>query len=176
MKNINWNSVPDPVELPRLAPGGYVCKITVAVDVPEKEYLKLEYDIAEGEHKGHWDALYKAKAFWGGTFYRSYKEKAQSMFKGFLTAVKESNPGFVFENEEKRLEGKLIGLVLAEEEYRKNNGSDGTRLYVANIRSVEKIRKGDFIVPPKKLLQESGSVSENGFYPTKDVEDDDVPF
>ena len=118
MKNINWNSVPDPVELPRLAPGGYVCKITVAVDVPEKEFLKLEYDIAEGEHKGHWDALYKAKAFWGGTFYRSYKEKAQSMFKGFLTAVKESNPGFVFENDEKRLEGKLIGLVLAEEEYR----------------------------------------------------------
>ena len=74
------------------------------------------------------------------------------------------------------LEGKLIGLVLAEEEYRKNNGSDGTRLYVANIRSVEKIRKGDFIVPPKKLLQESGSAGENGFYPTKDVEDDDVPF
>ena len=30
MKNINWNSVPDPVELPRLTPGGYVCKITVA--------------------------------------------------------------------------------------------------------------------------------------------------
>lgn len=176
MKNINWNSVPDPVELPRLTPGGYVCKITVAVDVPEKEYLKPEYDIAEGEHKGHWDALYKAKAFWGGTFYRSYKEKAQSMFKGFLTAVKESNPNFVFENDEKRLEGKLIGLVLAEEEYRKNNGSDGTRLYVANIRSVEKIRKGDFIVPPKKLLQESGSAGENGFYPTKDVEDDDVPF
>ena len=55
MKNINWNSVPDPVELPRLTPGGYVCKITVVVDVPEKEYLKLEYDIAEGAHKGHWD-------------------------------------------------------------------------------------------------------------------------
>lgn len=52
MKNINWNSVPDPVELPRLTPGGYVCKITVAVDVPEKEYLKLEYDIAEGEAQG----------------------------------------------------------------------------------------------------------------------------
>ena len=39
MKNINWNEVPDPVELPRLGPGGYVCKITVAKDVPEKEYI-----------------------------------------------------------------------------------------------------------------------------------------
>ena len=98
------------------------------------------------------------------------------MFKGLMTAVKESNTNFVFENDEKRLEVKLIGLVLSEVEYRKNNVSDGTRLYVANIRSMEKIRKGDFIVPPKKLLQESGSAGENGFYPTKDVEDDDVPF
>ena len=176
MKNINWNNVPDPVELPRLTPGGYVCRITVAKDVPEKEYLKLEYDIAEGEFKGHWNELYKAKSFWGGTFFRSYKEKALSMFKGFLTAVKESNPGFVFENDEKRLEGKLVGLVLGEEEYRKKDGSDGTRLYVANVRSVDKIRKGDFVVPPKKLLQEGGSMSNNGFFPTNDVEDDDVPF
>ena len=176
MKNINWNNVPDPVELPRLTPGGYVCKITVAKDVPEKEYLKLEYDIAEGEFKGHWNELYKAKSLWGGTFFRSYKEKALSMFKGFLTAVKESNHGFVFENDEKRLEGKLIGLVLAEEEYRKKDGSDGTRLYVANVRSVDKIRKGDFVVPPKKLLENSGNTSNNGFYPMNDVEDDDVPF
>lgn len=176
MKNINWNEVPDPVELPRLEPGGYVCKITVAKDVPEKEYLKLEYDIAEGEHKGHWNELYKAKSFWGGTFFRSYKEKALTMFKGFLTVVKESNPGFIFNNEEKRLEGQLIGLVLGEEEYRKNDGSDGTRLYVAAVRSVDKIRSGDFTVPPKKLLEAGGSRSNNGFFPTNDVPDDDVPF
>ena len=176
MKNINWNEVPDPTDLPRLTPGGYVCKITLAKDVPTKEYLELEYDIAEGEHKGHWNELYKAKSFWGGKFYRSYKETALSMFKGFLNAVKESNPGFVFNNEEKRLEGQLVGLVLAEEEYRKNNGSDGTRLYVAAVRSVEKVRKGDFTVPPKKLLAEGGSRSNNGFFPTNDVPDDDVPF
>lgn len=175
MKKINWNEVPDPVELPRLEPGGYICKITLATDEPKKEYLKLEYDIAEGEFKGHWNELYKSKGFWGGTFFRSYKEKALSMFKGFLTAVKESNPGFVFENDEKRLEGKLVGLVLGEEEYRKNDGSDGTRLYVAAIRSVDKIRKGDFVVPPKKLLQ-AGSGNSDGFYPVGNVDDSDIPF
>lgn len=175
MKNINWNSVPDPVELPRLMPGGYVCRITMAKDVPEKEYLKLEYDIAEGEHRDHWNSLYKAKAFWGGTFYRSYKEKALSMFKGFLTAVKESNSGFVFENDEKRLEGKLVGLVLGEEECRKQNGSDGTRLYVAAVRSVDAIRKGDFSVPPKRLLEAKNGGRE-GFFPTTDTDDSDVPF
>lgn len=177
MKNINWNEVPDPVELPRLMPGGYVCKITVATDVPEKEYLKLEYDIAEGVHKGHWNELYKAKGFWGGTFFRSYKDTALSMFKGFLTVVKESNPGFIFENDEKRLVGKQIGIVLGEEEYRKNNGSDGVRLYVAAVKSVDKIRKGEFAVPQKKLLSAGGGKqNSSGFFPTNDVEDDDVPF
>ena len=44
------------------------------------------------------------------------------------------------------------------------------------MKSCGKNTSGDFIVPPKKLLQESGSAGENGFYPTKDVEDDDVPF
>ena len=124
----------------------------------------------------NWNELYKAKSFWGGTFFRSYKEKALTMFKGFLTAVKESNPGFIFNNEEKRLEGQLVGLVLGEEEYRKNDGSDGTRLYVAAVRSVDKIRSGDFTVPPKKLLEAGGSRSNNGFFPTNDVPDDDVPF
>lgn len=175
MKNINWNNVPDPVE-GRLEPGGYVCKITMVKDVPEKEYLYLEYDIAEGACKDYWNELYKSKSFWGGKLYRSYKDSALSMFKGFLTAVKESNPGFVFNNEEKRLEGKLVGLVLGEEEYRKNDGSDGTRLYVAAIRSVDKIRSGDFTVPPKKLLQAGGSGNNGGFYPISGDDDSDVPF
>lgn len=177
MKNINWNEVPDPVELPRLGPGGYICKITMVKDVPEKEYLYLEYDIAEGDHKGYWNELYKNKFFWGGRFYRSYKEKALSMFKGFLNAVKESNSGFVFQNDESRLVDKYVGLVLAEEEYRKNDGSDGVRLYVATVRSVDAIRKGEFKVPPKKLLSEGGKMQNtSGFFPTNDVEDDDVPF
>ena len=52
MKNINWNEVPDQVEFDRLTPGGYVCEMKCVVDVPAKEYLKIEYDIAEGATKG----------------------------------------------------------------------------------------------------------------------------
>lgn len=95
------------------------------------------------------------------------------MFKGFLTAVKDSNPGFVFENQEKRLEGKLVGLVLAEEEYRGNDGSVKKRLYVSAVRSVDRIRKGDFTVPAIKKLETSIS---DGFMPVQDVDDEDVPF
>lgn len=97
------------------------------------------------------------------------------MFKGFLTAVKESNPGFVFENQEKRLEGNLVGLVLAEEEYMGNDGKVKKRLYVSAVRSVEKIRKGDFTVPELKKYNPAGS--RDGFYPVDDsLSDDDVPF
>ncbi len=171
MKKINWKNVPDQVDFERLQPGGYVCKITLATDVPQKEYLKMEYDIAQGPQSGYYNELYKAKGFWGGTFYRSYKEKAQSMFKGFLTAVKESNTGFVFEDDEKRLEGKLIGLVLAEEEYRGNDGKIKKRLYVAATKNINKILSGDFTVPELKKLDLSAS-----FVSATDVTDDDVPF
>lgn len=175
MKNINWNAVPDQMELERLKPGGYVCVLKVVTDEPQKEYLKIEYDIAEGANKGYYTALYQAKGFWGGTFYRSYKEKALPMFKGFLTAVQESTPGFVFRNEEKTLEGKLVGLVLSEEEYMGNDGKVKKRLYVSAVRNVDKIRKGDFTVAPLKTYTKA--VSKDGFYPVQEnMSDDDVPF
>ena len=67
MKNINWNEVPDQVEFDRLPPGGYVCEMKCVVDMPAKEYLKIEYDIAEGSYKGYYQELYKSKAFFIGT-------------------------------------------------------------------------------------------------------------
>lgn len=159
MKKQNWNAVQEAAEFKRPAPGGYIARIINVEDNEEKEYLKLEYDFAEGKFKGYYAELYKAKAFWGGSFIRSYKEKALPFFKSFKTCLEVSNRGYFFE--EDRLDdmcGKLIGIVLGEEEYRKNDGSIGNRLYVAQTRSVKSIQDGDFKVPDLKKLVPTASM------------------
>ena len=150
-------------EFKRLGIGGYVCTITAAADVPIAEsgkgdYLKLEYDIAEGEFKNYYTDLFNNKNFWGGNFIRSYKQGALPFFKAFVTALENSNGNYTFDWNEKNLVGKKIGLVLAEEEYPANDGNIKTRLYVCQTRSVDVIRKGDFKIPDKKCLPKTQNI------------------
>ena len=167
MKALDLANVEDRKEFSKVQPGGYVCRIESVQDVVEKEYLKIEYDFAEGEHKQHYFELFQAKGFWGGRFIRSYKEKALPFFKSFNTAVENSNPGYKWDNDERKLLTKFVGLVLAEEEYRKNDGKIGTRLYVDQTRSVDEIRKGNFKVPELKRLQGADSFGQS--VPANDV-------
>ena len=62
--------------------------------------------------------LYNSQNFWGGNFFRSYKESTIGFFKGFITAIEKSNPAYRWDWNEQGLKGKLIGIVLQEEEYR----------------------------------------------------------
>lgn len=153
MKKQNWDNVQEAAEFERPVAGAYIVRIVNVEDNEEKEYLRLEYDFAEGNFKGYYADLYKSKGFWGGSFIRSYKEKALPFFKQFKTCLEVSNRGYFFDEDNlSAMCGRLIGIVLGEEEYRKNDGGIGTRLYVAQIRSVKAIETGDFKVPePKKL-------------------------
>lgn len=177
MKTIsNWNEVKESgnSEFKRLPAGGYVCRITKVTDVPASEYLKIEYDVVEGEFKNWWADTEERAGFWGGNFVRSYKDSAAGFFKGFISAVEKSNPGFEWAWDENSLCGKLVGLVLNEEEYRKNNGDVGTRLNVAKNLDVATIRNGDFTVPEKKCLP----VVNNPFASTSfaEITDADIPW
>ena len=56
---INWNEVkPSEGGTQRPQAGGYVCVITKAEDVPEKQYLLVEFDISEGDFAGYCSATY----------------------------------------------------------------------------------------------------------------------
>ena len=181
MKASRWNEVPDAIEYEKLTPGGYICRICGVEDNPEKEYLKIEYDIDQGPNKNYYTGLYQSKGFWAGRLYKSYKQKALPLFKRFLTAVSESNPGFVFDNDEKKLIGKQIGLVLSEEEYRKNDGAIGKRLTVSAVKSIEHIQKGAFTIAPCKTLEaERGNdfhYTNGGFLSAVgEADESDLPF
>lgn len=156
MRKVNLENVKE--ESGRLPAGGYICKYTKVEDVPEKEYLYMEYDIVRGEYAGYYKSLYDSKDFWGGRCYRSYKEKGLPMFKRMCSAVSKSNNGFVFDGntnaDETTLVGKLVGIILGEEEYVGNDGETKTRLYAYRECPVEDIANGNFKVPKLKKLKE----------------------
>lgn len=157
MKNVNWNDVQDDVRRP--VPGGYAAKITRVEDNEEKEYLKIEWEFADGEFKGANRETFMAFDFWPLAFVCSYKEKALRFFKGFKTAVEESNPGYAFKNDPQSLVGKFIGVVLGEEEYLNKAGEKKTRLYVAEKRSGKAIRNGDYKIPELKKIPANASTA-----------------
>lgn len=174
MKNINWSSVEAVENFKRIEAGGYICGITSAEDFENKEYLKLEFDIIEGEHKGYYRDLYNRRGFWGGSFIRSYKENALGFFKKFLNAVEASNPNYKFNNDEKTLRGKALGLVLGYEEYIANSGEVKERIYVADIVSTGDIQAHNFVTPKLKKL--AGQSDDTLDFEPIDDDDDDLPW
>lgn len=182
-------------EYARLPAGGYVCKITKVEDVAAKEYLRVSFDIYEGEYRGWYrdqreeleDRGYNAS--YVGTVIRSYKDSALGFFKSFIAAVDESNgtqfgPTVESGLDEQKLVGCLIGFVISYEEYQKNNGSIGQRERVAYQKSIQKIRDGDFKVPKLKQLNGSSAATDSAGTQTAaaqtfadlDDDDSDLPF
>lgn len=160
----------------RLPAGGYICRIVKVEDFPGKEYLKIGYDILEGEYAKYFEGVYErnGKQWWPANFFRSYKESALGFFKGFIEAIDMSNNthytdaiegGF----DEQNLVRKKIGLVIGYEEYRGNDGSIKERAYVAKNTSIQNIEDGKYTVPALKQLKEDN-------YTILESTDSDLPF
>lgn len=162
----------------KLPAGGYVARLTEVTDMPKLEYLRITYDIAEGPYKDHFKDTDPEHAY-SHQFIRSYKDTALGMFKAFTTAVDESNGTKLTDAvedglNEKLLEGKLVGLILGEEEYENNRGEIKVGLKVRTCMSADRIRKGGYKVPElKKLPPDKKGSPVPGFSP---ITDDDIPF
>lgn len=176
----NWDAIQEAGKFDNPTPGAYIAVIREVEDVEEKEYLSIRWDFAEGEYKGANQDTFDRAGFWPTVLIRSYKETALRFFKAFKTSVEASNKGYVFDDRKIHgLVGKYMGVVLGEEEYVKNNGKTGNRLYVAQVWSVKAIRDGDFKVPELKRLDKPAAQQPNynvGFAPVRDDDDGDLPF
>ena len=165
--------------------GPYICVIRKVEDFSKQEYLKVTYDIAEGEYAGYYD---KRRAdhpdwLWTGAYVKSYKQKALPMFKRFCSAVSKSNGSFIFDGntvnaDEKTLAGKKIGLVFQEEEYYSNSGDLKTRLIISSEFPIDKLSIQK--VPAVKRVKDdtapaTGAVND-GFMNIPDALSDEVPF
>lgn len=168
-------------EFARPTAGGYICKIIDVEDVPmnaqgKGDYLRVEYDIADGEFKGYYKEQFdRWGGNWNASFIRSYKEKALGMFKHFTNCIEQSNTGYEWDWNEKGLIGKFVGLVLGEEEYKNSAGEIKTKLVVSQVKTVEDIKNSNFKIPvPKKLAVET-QANDFSFTALNDVIDD-LPF
>lgn len=150
MRNINWTSVQASTDggFEKLPAGPYVVRIEYMEDYPQREYVELVYDIAEGEHKGYYSDDWGKSHPYAHHLFLSYKDRALGMLKGRLEAIQQSNPGFdpfaAWDAGNLALfNGKLLGVNLQEEEYRRNDGDIATRLNVCQVVPADKVRAGE---------------------------------
>ena len=183
----NWEKVQPTKSFSRLPAGGYVARITKVEYVKEKNYLRIVYDIAEGPEKGRYsDDWGKAHEF-AHSFVRSLRQDKESilgMLKAFMFSIDASNgtnytPTLKTGFDEQQLVGKLVGIVLGEEEYNTDRGETKTRLYVAEVTSAEAIRAGVYEVPslrkaPEKASEGLTAAPEVAF--SNPINEDDLPF
>lgn len=90
------------------------------------------------------------------------------MLKGFTNAIEASNKGYKWDWNEQGLKGKLVGVVIGEEEYINQKGAVRTRTYVNAVRSVETIEKGEFKIPELKKVDATKVVTTTAAEPYVD--------
>lgn len=184
----------------KLPVDGYVCKI---MDVEEattkngKEYWKVSIDIVEGEYKDFYKNMYKnarataqdlSKVTWKGLYHifpYTPEGYTNPYFKGFISCVERSNPGFHMNwaGDVSQFKGKIIGLIFREEEFVTNEGTTKISVKPYYCKTVEDIRAKNFDLPQKKLQKNRdggavppGYTNANESYANSSVDEDDLPF
>lgn len=179
----NWEQVEAITgDFKSITPGGHVCRITQAKEEMSrsgKNMLVIDFDIAEGEFEGYYTKQFERKfsnnpdAKWQGVYRQLTEGNSEKFFKGLLTVIENSNPGYTWNWDERTLKGKLFGGVFGQEEYVANDGSIKLSTKIQFVRSVDKIREG--IEPPEiKRLNKNTSVGAEQF--GHEVDDEPIPF
>lgn len=177
----------------RLTPGGHICRILHMIQTTSKAgnpMIVTQFDIDEnGEFDGYFMRRFNElkkqntdenqKTRYPGNFYTNlYNDKGETnpYFKGFIKALEESNPGYKWNWDEKSVEGKKIGLVFREEEYRvQTTGEIKTGIKPFQPRNVQAIRNG-VPVPQKKTIPEHAPQPFDPNAGFVAADDEELPF
>lgn len=130
--------------------GAYECVIKDARinhnEITGKNTLKISVDIASGEYKDFFKKAYendtRIDKKWNNNAvrYLAYEGENVSYFKGFLTIVENSNPGYKWNWEESTLRDKKLVGVFQYEEYEKQDGTKGIKVRLSKFRSLDKLK------------------------------------
>lgn len=183
-----------------LPKGAYVVKILGAEIDTSGSYgpqLRMAFDIAEGDYKDFYRKQFDAdtrddkKWPFDGVFYLSIpddssKDYVWTNWDSFLADVEDSNSGYTWDGDEKKLKGKVVGGKF---HIRQTEGNDGTVYDHTKLKwtcLVEDVRTGNAgKMPNDKLVDKSsagnrqpkGEPDENGFVNIPDgIDEDEVPF
>ena len=169
-----------------LPSGGYVCKI-LSAKVESNDWgdtLVIAHDVCEGDYAGifqrdfsnndredkRWRGTYRLRLPKDdGTEQDSWKKRS---FSNFIWAVEQSNPGFTWDWDEKKLKGKGVGLLYRNKEW-EMNGRTGWTTEAAGSESIDNIRAGKFRLPKDKPLPEG---KKPPVFTEVEDDDGDLPF
>lgn len=170
-----------------LPAGGYVAKIMDAqvLTYDWGEVLKIDFDIAEGEHKGFFAADYRANTAndkkWRGSYRinipsenNQYFDSQKKSFNNLIACLEETNAGYHFDWDETKLKNKGIGVLFRNREW-EYNGNTGWSTECCTVTTAEDIRNGNFKMPKDKPLKKATATTAAAFTDVED-DDDDLPF
>lgn len=166
--------------------GVYPCVIKKVEELTSsngKEFLKISFDISEGEYKDFYKKKYQndtrpmEQKKWAGiwnVFILDYNGNTSRYFKGLITNAELSNTGFKFDfSKPELLKDKKIGIVFREEEFEGMTGEILTSIKAFRACPYDKIEEQN--IPKKKeLKREGGSLAD--FATTIENSGDDLPF
>lgn len=174
----NWENVQEFSERKTLPLGAYVCRIKKA-SVEETDYgnvLALSFDIEDGEYAGYYADEFKNNPSntkkWKG-FLRQFlprndgsdkDEWTKSSLKGLITSVEKSNLGYTWNWDERTLAGKLIGVIMRNEEW-EYEGKHGWAVRPFRACSVGSVQDGSYYIPKDKPLKKSSESADTSFTP-----------
>lgn len=181
-----------PSQFDVLPPGGYVARI---IDVDDREWKNhrepahlIMMDIAEGEHM----AIYRKNnqvsenerwlTYWFAEPDSKSPDWLLSKVGGIQTSLMESNDD-VNLSDPHSWKGKLVGVVVGDEEVESSSGTVYQRPYVSYICSTIRIRKGEnqpggYKIPKlKKLDTYTAAPMTSAELPDSfSAAEDDIPF
>lgn len=154
-----------------LPPGLYKCvvkQVNVVQDRNQREQMVICFDIVEGSQKnGYGSPTAEFKDFyqkqfnarrqtdpnvrWGGILRQLTHGDSLPFFKGIMTSVEKSNPGYRWDWNEKGLVGKYFGGIFQREEFITTDGQKKMATKCVQVRSLEGLK--DAKVPEDKRLQ-----------------------
>lgn len=185
-----------------LPAGGYVCNI-ISAKVDQNDWgekLILAIDVAEGQYAGFFKKDYEANnredKKWRGIYRINVPADDGSerdgwtkrTFNNFIACVQESNSGYAWDWDEKKLKGKKLGVLYRNKEWALDDGRTGWTTEAAGSVSVGDIREGNFKMLKDKPLPENQrpkqstttnytSNNSSGFAVVSEEDnEDDLPF
>ena len=169
--------------------GAYVAKIKSAKeeDFFGRQCIEITLDITEGEYKGRYEAVWRdqeerfGKAYFKGIFrlfpYKDGdKDYVKAQFEGNLWAVQESNAGYRWDWDEKKLVGKMVGISVRNRLYT-YNGKDRSTPEIAEFVPVADVKTGKVKLKPdydRRKKDEEASTDGSEF--TEVSNEVDVPW
>lgn len=171
-----------------LPAGGYVVKV---LDAAEASYawgrvLQISFDVAEGEHAGFFTRDYKEnpneEKKWRGVLRLPEPKEDGSKedgwtirsFNNAMFSFEDSNPGFHWDWDEKKLKGLTVGALFRNREW-EWDGRTGWTTECFTLVPAEDIRDKKFTQPKDKPLPKKEAVRPAADF-EEIVDDDSLPF